>query len=511
MRRSHLAPIVLVPLILGACRDRPPAAAAPATPVPARAAGRDTARSRVTVAAAIEQIVWNQSAPAFLPVGRWALVRHVYDAGHYAPRWLSPEGLTPAARTLVDAICADFYEAIRVHALAADTNPTWLAGGAGLAAADAAALARIDLRLTGSMVDYLSDLSAGQVDPRTVSSQWLGPAPSAAPDSALVPALALSLDQAAALFRPASGAYAPLRSALERYRAMEDRGGWTPPRRSPLLRRGSRDSMVAWLRSRLIQSGDLAAADSAGSGYSGSVVAAVRRAQQRYGLRPDGVVGAATWQALAAPAGLRAATVAANLERLRWFPRVPAGAAVVLDLGGGTLDVRSAGELLLSAAVRPDDRCRDELPPAMADTIRAATPDSNALVLVLGGGRVVHLRRSARGRAPGCMAPEDLRRVGRLLAGIMASGEPVLFYLVAPTALPLPEGGVRFRIDTTGEDARLRAALEQTAPVGGCVPDAAAAPALSWRSPPSAVRPARRVPHRLRPAPAAAGPDPRAG
>jgi murein L,D-transpeptidase YcbB/YkuD len=54
--------------------------------------------------------------------------------------------------------------------------------------------------------------------------------------------------------------------------------------------------------------------------YDAALVQGVRHFQSRHGLAADGVIGAATWVALAVPPAQRAQQIALALERLRWLP-----------------------------------------------------------------------------------------------------------------------------------------------------------------------------------------------
>lgn len=73
-------------------------------------------------------------------------------------------------------------------------------------------------------------------------------------------------------------------------------GGDPDSTETPILRRGSRGTAVERLQARLQAKGFL---NSGADGVFGAATeAAVKAAQQRYGLTADGVVGPATWEAL---------------------------------------------------------------------------------------------------------------------------------------------------------------------------------------------------------------------
>ena len=439
------------------------------------AARRDS--TSTDIAARIEQAVWNQSPPAWTTEARWSLMRRVYDGGRYAPLWVSSRGPTASGRALIDALCAALDEGIHPAAFAADSG-AW-------DTTSAVALAATDLRLSAAALDYLTALAAGQTAPGGLTAAWRGPAPATPADSLLAHALPLAIGSSARLLRPARDGYASLSAAFQRYRRTAIDGDWTLPDTVGTLRPGVQDPAVLQLRRRLIRSGDLTAADSAGATYDAPVLAAVRRVQRRLGLTADGVVGPATWSALAVPAVARATAVAANLERYRWLPRQPAGTALVLDAGSGSVELRAGAEVFYRGRAELTEECAAGLPPAFADSVTAVRQAPRGVTLELAGGRSLAWQAGRTGRAGGgCVRVDDLNALAGAMRGVRA---PVLLYVVTPTARADSAGHVHFRHDTTGDDARLEAALT---------------PILSRPAPPVCA-----VSRGRRPAPVLPGPD----
>ncbi|MBB3924746.1 murein L,D-transpeptidase YcbB/YkuD [Sphingobium jiangsuense] len=103
---------------------------------------------------------------------------------------------------------------------------------------------------------------------------------------------------------PYSG-YEDLRQGLQTYRRIREAGGW------PVLSAGAGESAI---RQRL------AIEDKTGAPGE-TLAAALQRAQRRYGLKPSGVLDAATLDALNVPVENRIASIMANMERWRWMPR----------------------------------------------------------------------------------------------------------------------------------------------------------------------------------------------
>jgi murein L,D-transpeptidase YcbB/YkuD len=122
---------------------------------------------------------------------------------------------------------------------------------------------------------------------------------------------------------PQLAQYRNLRVALARYRmlATDTALGGLPP--GQFLWPGTRYDSLARLSRTLVAFGDLSP-DSAPSGtvYSGPIVAAVRRFQQRHALASDGVLGPGTLAALNAPVSDLVRRIELALERLRWVPPI---------------------------------------------------------------------------------------------------------------------------------------------------------------------------------------------
>jgi L,D-transpeptidase YcbB len=112
-------------------------------------------------------------------------------------------------------------------------------------------------------------------------------------------------------------ALAATEEAIERYRDIAARGGWTPLRVSERLRVGVSGPGVVALRQRLIQTGDLDPAAGSSPTYDSYVEAGVRRFQSRHGLNPTGAMNSATITAMNVPVEVRLRQLELNAVRLR--------------------------------------------------------------------------------------------------------------------------------------------------------------------------------------------------
>jgi murein L,D-transpeptidase YcbB/YkuD len=106
--------------------------------------------------------------------------------------------------------------------------------------------------------------------------------------------------------------------AIARYQQLTAAGGWPVVPGTRMLRPGDNDERVAYVRKRLRISGDLRGEPSYSSySFDDELEAAVRRFQQRHGLRVSGRVDQPTLQAMNVPAQARLAQLRLNQQRLR--------------------------------------------------------------------------------------------------------------------------------------------------------------------------------------------------
>lgn len=201
------------------------------------------------------------------------------------------------------------------------------------------ALARFDIALTGAVLQYLADLHGGRVRPGLVS--YLDDVPPSDFDPAGHLRTALEqgrLADALAAAQPPIALYARVKDTLAQYRRLAH-GAAQEPALPPLppgasLRPGMPYPDAARLRARLLLLGDLPPHAAAGDDgrYSPELAEGVRHFQLRHGLEGDGVLGPATFTALAVPLAHRVRQLALTLERLRWIPRLPPGPLIVVNV-----------------------------------------------------------------------------------------------------------------------------------------------------------------------------------
>jgi murein L,D-transpeptidase YcbB/YkuD len=188
-----------------------------------------------------------------------------------------------------------------------------------------------------ALIRYAHDLNIGRMDPGEFPDLWnLRPAPYD-PRPELARALTEGrLQPWLDSLPPRYSGYYALKRGLARYREIAANGGWKTVIEGPPMGLGSKDPRVAALRARLAAE-DPQLPKTGSATFDKPLQEAVQRAQRRFGLKPDGVVGNGTLVYLNQPVGQRVLQIIANMERWRWLPatmpatrvQVNSGAAIV--------------------------------------------------------------------------------------------------------------------------------------------------------------------------------------
>ena len=266
----------------------------------------------------------------------------VYRERKHLPLWIDDSLRLEKAQALAEAIDRagedgllpfDYHQEA-IHELLADVCEQ--SSAASPASVSPELWADLDLILTDAYLLYGSHLAAGRVNPETLHTDWR--INTGAVDlSASLANAASNGDINAALkkLRPAHSGYKTLRHALAQLRGLSAVNNWPVLDDSKTLRLGDIGSAVGDLRRRLAVSGDLdpVGPDEESLYFDARLASAVKRFQQRNGLKADGIVGRNTIGMLSVPVERRIRQVVVNLERWRWLPH---------DLGARYIMVNTA-------------------------------------------------------------------------------------------------------------------------------------------------------------------------
>ena len=269
----------------------------------------------------------------------------LYEQHDYARIWTRADSVNQLFDTL-DSIDEDGLDASDYHTAVLKT----LRGQIGEnATADPALAAKFDILLTDSLIRLGYHLLVGKVDPVELDNNWNMEYTIGDLNTALELASAIEQGNVTELvnrLRPQAPIYANLKTALARYRNIEQQGGWKPVASGPTLKPGMTDSRVAELRQRLAVAEDLPAADLASTLFDESVAAGVKKFQAQHGLEADGLLGKATLAAMNVPVEARIDQIRVNLERARWVLNNLPNEYVLTDIAGFRVTYVRDGEVI---------------------------------------------------------------------------------------------------------------------------------------------------------------------
>jgi len=202
---------------------------------------------------------------------------------------------------------------------------------------DPSILADYDILLTDSLIRLVYHLYFGKVNPEGLHPNWNmtrklnSKDPVAGIEKTLQSA---ELAEAFKNLRPKTESYNLLRSALKKYRGIQEAGGWEAIPEGPTLKPGMTDKRVAQLRKRLRVTGDFEGPDTDSDQFDEELKNAVMRFQYRHRLDADGAVGKNTLKTLNVPVKKKINQIRVNLERSRWVLRNLPPEIIVVDIAG---------------------------------------------------------------------------------------------------------------------------------------------------------------------------------
>ena len=246
--------------------------------------------------AAIKDLASNGQALDQLVEFDAAALQQRYAGRDWQPVWVATSGLQPQGEALLGAI----ERLQRSGALPASADVAAASARRGSTAP--ASLAEMELLLSSAFISLA-------VDPADLLAA--GPHPQAF-DVAAASADSEQLHQ----WLPPDPTFWRLRAAISGYQAIVTRGGWPTVSAGPKLEPGARDGRIRQIRQRLLASGDLAGDSAQPDLYDDALLQAIEAFQARHGLKPDGVIGFGTIDALNVPADARLASMIFNLNRL---------------------------------------------------------------------------------------------------------------------------------------------------------------------------------------------------
>jgi murein L,D-transpeptidase YcbB/YkuD len=237
--------------------------------------------------------------------------------------WIGGEGLNKAAIAGLKTVIA------RADTFGLNPKDYSLADGEALAAQGSGpALAEAELRISLTAIDYASHAQAGRVAPRSIDPEFLDLNPQRPEAKQVLAALAGGgsgkVAETLEGYNPQHPQFKALKAKLAEARTAQ-KGGALQVRipDGPSLGPDTYHSQIAIVRERLSVAPPLDAPKGNPSEYYDPALAeAVRSFQASRGLKPDGVIGRGTRDALnEGSVAVGVNTILSNMERWRWVPR----------------------------------------------------------------------------------------------------------------------------------------------------------------------------------------------
>ncbi|MBB1286532.1 L,D-transpeptidase family protein [Flavisolibacter sp. BT320] len=206
----------------------------------------------------------------------------------------------------------------------------------------------LELLLTEHFFDYAQYAFAGKIDPADL--KWNIPRKKINPIVLLDSLIQRNGEQLDA-WEPVNQQYKMLRKELLTYYNIEKSGGWpVVPLDGKALRLGDTSNAVPLLKQRLRLVGDYRPKDNS-LVFSAALHDAVLRAQSRFGLVEDGIVGSGTLEQLNKPVSERIKQILMNMERMRWMPAHPPGNRLLANIPDYKLHVFEDGKRVFSMKI----------------------------------------------------------------------------------------------------------------------------------------------------------------
>lgn len=293
--------------------------------------------------ASVQELVVRRADTVERAVARDAVER-LYQRSSLRPFW-SVFGRGPTRQALA---ALDVLESADAKGLPVVVSEIGMLRALAAVAADSPAdAARFDVAMSRSVAELLAALHMGRIDPASVRFD-LPNVHDQVDLAALVAGIAGASDVPAAIAQtePPYAGYWALTRVLARYRVLATDSTLRAPRRAgATVHPGDRYEDAAALARLLVALGDLdprgdtAFSDAVAWGapvprYTGALVDAVVRFQQRHGLDPDSAIGPATMSALRVPLARRVRQIELTLERWRWLPDRAPSRYVVVNIPG---------------------------------------------------------------------------------------------------------------------------------------------------------------------------------
>ena len=206
----------------------------------------------------------------------------------------------------------------------------------------------LELQLTQHFFNYAKTAFTGRIDPAEL--QWHIPRKKINA-IALLDSLINNKGDSLESWEPLNPQYRLMRQELIRLYAMEQAGGWPQVQQTKArYKPGDSGLVIRQVKEILRIAGDYGKEDTSWM-YNKDFEVAVLRAQKRFGLAEDGVIGENLLRQLKVPLEVRIQQLLLNMERMRWSPPRPGGTWILVNIPDFKLHVYDDAKVVFSMNV----------------------------------------------------------------------------------------------------------------------------------------------------------------
>ena len=203
-----------------------------------------------------------------------------------------------------------------------------------------------DALLTQVALNYAAALAHGAADPAKLYDHYTVPRPKVDLKAGLAAALqAGDITGWLNSLAPQDGNYQRLSQAYLKLRQAPATPTANLPDGGDVIKPGATDTRVPVIARMLVILDYIDPRAAQGSRYTPAMVAAVKRMQADYGMKPDGVIGSEALAILNMSDVDRMRAIAVAMERLRWLERTPPATRIDVNLAAARLTYWRDGQI----------------------------------------------------------------------------------------------------------------------------------------------------------------------
>jgi L,D-transpeptidase YcbB len=271
-------------------------------------------------------------------------MRNFYIQRNYQYAWFFKEGMADYAATFLDQQndYMNYSGDSSIYNIVLQNSLDSLSDTTSYNPPDSLRL-KTEFLLTRQFFRYASRAYAGRRDIKAKDLGWYIPRKKI--DAVgLLDSLLLNRGKNLSQYEPLNRQYNLLKDYLLKYYEADKKGAWQPivaVKKS--YKPGDTSTTISQIKKRLLLTGDLATGDTTAL-FTNSLVAAIKRYQQRNGLTEDGVAGPTLFNAMNRPITDRIRQILVNMERIRWVPAEPASDYLLVNIPEFRLHVFENGK-----------------------------------------------------------------------------------------------------------------------------------------------------------------------